>query len=133
MKVINCTHLAYFRPISYEYTRAVQLQKPEVYPPLLPLLSTYTHLQMCSYVYLQMPCIDRTISTQQIHDTQVFSNLKTLCCTCIAVYFYGATEVPFPSPTGFTPVKAEMGFLPTCISVCADAEAGGFATQNSLK
>lgn len=66
VKVVNCTRLAYFWPASYDYTRAVQLQEPEVYPPLLPLLSTYTHLQMCSQVYLQTPCIDRTIGMQQV-------------------------------------------------------------------
>lgn len=54
MKVTDCTHLAYFWPISYDHTRAVQLQNPEVYPPLLPLLSTHTDLQMCCHVYLQM-------------------------------------------------------------------------------
>jgi len=76
MKIINCTHLACFWPLSYDYTKAVHLQEPELYPPLFLLFSTYAYLQMCSHVYLQVPCTDKTISTQQIHDLQAFCNLK---------------------------------------------------------
>lgn len=69
MEVINGTQLVHFWHVRYDHSRALQLQESEVYPPILPLLSTYSHLQMCSHPYLQMPCINRTISMQEIYDT----------------------------------------------------------------
>lgn len=120
MKVTDCTHLAYFWPISYDHTRAVQLQKPT---PFAFTFNTHSFANV-------LPCLFTNVYASVL---QVFPNLKRLCCTCTAVYFCGAAEVPFHSRTGFILVKGEMGFLPTWISIGPDAQAGGFATQNSLK